>query len=132
MKSRSKVHRWGVILAGGKGTRLLPLTSRRLTGDDRPKQFYEIIGNETLLNQTRSRVASPSDRMVPHGCGLGWSNPVEPSRARARQRHNRAANAISFPDREPTVDILLAYLMGNTLLVAGAGSPHEEMTEGSN
>jgi mannose-1-phosphate guanylyltransferase len=47
--------RWGVILAGGDGTRLLPLT-RRIAGDDRPKQFCPIMGGQTLLDQTRSRV----------------------------------------------------------------------------
>jgi mannose-1-phosphate guanylyltransferase len=47
--------RWGVIPAGGDGKRLLPLT-RRLTGDDRPKQFCRVFGNETLLQQTRRRV----------------------------------------------------------------------------
>ena len=41
-------HRWGVILAGGDGKRLLPLT-RRITGDNRPKQFCAIMDGETLL-----------------------------------------------------------------------------------
>src|ERR1700692_3694639 len=49
-------HRWGVILAGGDGKRLLPLT-RRITGDDRPKQFCALTGAETLLKQTRRRAA---------------------------------------------------------------------------
>lgn len=49
-------HRWGVILGGGDGLRLRPLT-RLLTGDDRPKQFCRLVGRETLLARTRSRVA---------------------------------------------------------------------------
>ncbi len=50
-------NRWGVILAGGDGTRLLPLT-RSISGDDRPKQFCAVIDNETLLRQTERRIAS--------------------------------------------------------------------------
>lgn len=48
--------RWGVILAGGDGTRLRALT-RDLVGDERPKQFCPILGDETLLDETRHRVA---------------------------------------------------------------------------
>ena len=48
--------KWAVILAGGDGSRLLPLT-RKITGDERPKQFCRIIGKGTLLDETRQRVA---------------------------------------------------------------------------
>jgi mannose-1-phosphate guanylyltransferase len=47
--------RWAVILAGGDGTRLRPLT-RELAGDERPKQYCRVLGGETLLEQTRERV----------------------------------------------------------------------------
>jgi mannose-1-phosphate guanylyltransferase len=47
---------WGVVLAGGDGTRLRDLT-RQMTGDDRPKQFCALIGAETLLEATRRRIA---------------------------------------------------------------------------
>ena len=53
--------RWGVILAGGDGKRLLPLT-RQLTGEERPKQFCALSGPETLLKDTWQRVS----HVVPH------------------------------------------------------------------
>lgn len=43
--------RWGVVLAGGDGTRLRELT-RWVYGDDRPKQFCSLLGNRTLLEET--------------------------------------------------------------------------------
>lgn len=53
---------YGVVLAGGFGTRLWPLSRRA-----RPKQFIEVIGGErTLLQQTVDRVAGllPVDRLL--------------------------------------------------------------------
>jgi mannose-1-phosphate guanylyltransferase len=46
--------RWGVLLAGGDGARLLKLT-RLICGDDRPKQFCPVFGNETLVEEVRRR-----------------------------------------------------------------------------
>ncbi len=51
---------WAVILAGGDGTRLQSMT-RAITGDNRPKQFVPVIGRNTLLDQTRRRVALSVD-----------------------------------------------------------------------
>lgn len=46
---------WAVILAGGDGVRLRPLT-RLLAEEARPKQFCPLLGGETLLDRTRRRV----------------------------------------------------------------------------
>ena len=59
-------NRWAVILAGGDGERLRPLT-RLIAGDERPKQFCSFLDGETLLEQTRRRVAfsvPPSQTLI--------------------------------------------------------------------
>src|SRR5580658_4002401 len=48
--------RCGVVLAGGDGSRLQSL-SRRIAGDERPKQFCDMLGiGSTLLQRTANRV----------------------------------------------------------------------------
>ncbi len=47
---------WAVILAGGRGMRLQPLT-RLVSGDNRPKQFCPLFDGRTLFTETRARVA---------------------------------------------------------------------------
>jgi len=59
-RRRSSRHRWGVILAGGDGTRLQPLT-QLACGDNRPKQFCPLLGGKTLLAQTRQRISRAID-----------------------------------------------------------------------
>lgn len=59
-KNLNEAHRWGVILAGGDGTRLRPLT-HSTSDDDRPKQFCPLLGGRTLLAQTRVRIAGSID-----------------------------------------------------------------------
>src|SRR5262249_21067056 len=44
-------HLWAIVLAGGEGVRLQPLT-RELYGEPRPKQFAALTGHATLLRQT--------------------------------------------------------------------------------
>jgi mannose-1-phosphate guanylyltransferase len=58
--SPSRSRPWAVILAGGEGVRLQPLT-RWVTGDARPKQFCELTGTGTLLEDTVRRVS----RLIP-------------------------------------------------------------------
>ena len=56
---------WGIILAGGDGTRLQCLTAR-IEGDTRPKQFCRLTGDESLLTQTWRRISPLIDvgRMI--------------------------------------------------------------------
>lgn len=56
---------WNIVLAGGDGTRLRPLT-RRLHGDDRPKQFAVLRGERSMLQETLFRMSDvvPTDRTV--------------------------------------------------------------------
>ncbi len=56
---------WAVVLAGGEGERLRPLT-RLVHGDDRPKQFAVLDGRGSMLTRTLERVAwlVPPERTI--------------------------------------------------------------------
>jgi mannose-1-phosphate guanylyltransferase len=54
--------RWGVVLAGGDGSRLRHLTEF-ICGDNRPKQFCPLLDGHTLLTHTIRR----AERNVPTG-----------------------------------------------------------------
>ena len=54
--SRPLDREWAIILAGGDGTRLKSLT-RKIAGDERPKQFCSVLGRATLLEETQRRAA---------------------------------------------------------------------------
>lgn len=56
---------WAIVLAGGEGTRLAPLTAA-LYGHPIPKQFAVVAGTESLLAQTIERVAHlvPLERTI--------------------------------------------------------------------
>lgn len=47
---------WGVLLAGGDEPHLRCLTTL-IAGDARPKQFCRILGEKSLLTQTRHRIS---------------------------------------------------------------------------
>ncbi|HEX6124067.1 MAG TPA: sugar phosphate nucleotidyltransferase [Pyrinomonadaceae bacterium] len=53
---RQRKNRLAVILAGGDGSRLRSLT-KMITGDECPKQFCPLLGDRTLLDETRDRTA---------------------------------------------------------------------------
>jgi mannose-1-phosphate guanylyltransferase len=55
--------RAAIILAGGEGSRLRSLT-RRITGQDVPKQFCAVLGEESLLEQTLRRVSLGIERRL--------------------------------------------------------------------
>ena len=47
-----KMDRYGVIMAGGGGTRFWPLSRKKM-----PKQFLNLTGKDTLVNETIDRIA---------------------------------------------------------------------------
>lgn len=55
IKKDKESSRYAIILAGGDGTRLKSLT-KAISGDERPKQFCQILEDETLLDKTRQRI----------------------------------------------------------------------------
>lgn len=61
MKGRMDNHHYAVIMAGGSGTRLWPLSRK-----DLPKQMQPFLGDSTLLNETVERLAGivPIDRII--------------------------------------------------------------------
>lgn len=84
--------RWAIILAGGDGKRLLPLT-RKLAGDDRPKQFCSLNGRETLLEQTLRRVW----RVVPERRTLLVLTRTHEFYYREQLRHMKPRNLLEQP-----------------------------------
>jgi len=49
-------HRWGIILAGGNGTRLQHYIKARF-GEYRPKQYCALIGRRSMLRHTIDRIS---------------------------------------------------------------------------
>ncbi len=92
--------RWGVILAGGDGVRLRPLT-RLICGDERPKQFCPLFGGRTLLEQTirRSELSIPREQLLVsltshHGKWYSRQTGLEPSQRVVQPANKGTAPAI--------------------------------------
>jgi mannose-1-phosphate guanylyltransferase len=54
--SRPSPAPWALILAGGDGVRLRPLT-QQITGDETPKQFCALLSDDTLWAESFQRAA---------------------------------------------------------------------------
>jgi hypothetical protein len=66
MTNSSNERLWGLVLAGGDGTRLQALT-RLLAGAPIPKQYCRIVGERSLLETTLARirpVVAPEQTLV--------------------------------------------------------------------
>jgi mannose-1-phosphate guanylyltransferase len=95
---------WALLLAGGDGRRLRPLTSQ-IAGDPRPKQFCPIFDGETLLDRTRRRadlLTRPDHQTVvvsaehaPYYRGLATQ--LAPDRLVVQPRNAGTAPGILYP-----------------------------------
>src|SRR5262249_41297072 len=98
-------HRWGVVLAGGDGGRLRKFT-RWMYGDDRPRQFCSLLGDRTLLEDTRQR----AERSIP-------AEQILFSLMRAHEDHylrclaDRPSQRIVQPLNKGTAPAILSALM---------------------
>ena len=113
--STSSTPPWALILAGGDGIRLRPLTTQ-IVNDLRPKQFCPLLDGETLLDRTRRRVdlLVPSDRHLivvsrPHAAYFGdLATELGPDRLVVQPDNRGTAPGIVYPL------LRLAHLVGNT------------------
>src|SRR6185436_21025640 len=92
-RKEARVIRAGVILAGGAGTRLRPLSS-----DENPKQFLKLFDGESLLQRTFARL----ELLLPAGAIYVSTNEQYAAKCREQLPRMLAANVIAEPARRNT------------------------------
>jgi mannose-1-phosphate guanylyltransferase len=107
-------NRWGVILAGGDGVRLRPLTNM-ICGDDRPKQFCPLLGERTLLGQTLQR----SEQSIPQE-HLLVSLSAHHSKWYSREADLRPSQRVVQPENRGTAPAIVHSLLSLAQLDAQA------------
>jgi mannose-1-phosphate guanylyltransferase len=103
---RNRESEWAVILAGGDGTRLKSLT-RKIAGDERPKQFCSVLGKTTLLEETRTRAALELARERT----LYVVNRIHESYYAPILRNEPASNLVVQPSNRGTAPAILYSLL---------------------
>jgi mannose-1-phosphate guanylyltransferase len=124
----SRDDRWGVILAGGDGARLLDL-ARLVSGDARPKQFCSFFGESSLLAQAcqRAQRSIPADRILIPVSSAHCSFYMREPGIRPSQRIVQPANKGTAP---PIVHSLLSIeRQSRDALVAVLPSDHHYSDE---
>ncbi|HET9955798.1 MAG TPA: sugar phosphate nucleotidyltransferase [Polyangiaceae bacterium] len=108
MQTQSEL--WAIVLAGGSGKRLEPLTSA-LYGAAVPKQFAAIAGQQTLLTQTLARTA----RLVPESQIVVVATQTHAALARREQNGFPAIQLVLQPSN---LDTGIGILVGLTQVLA--------------
>jgi mannose-1-phosphate guanylyltransferase len=100
----NKNNPWSIVLAGGDGERLRPLTERWL-GRHKPKQYCTFVGTRSMFQHTQDR----ADQISPSGCKLTVIGRSHKDEAHSQLATEKAGSVISQPRNCDTgVGIFLA------------------------
>lgn len=106
MTSGNAERLWGLVLAGGDGTRLQDLT-RLIAGAPIPKQYCRIAGDRSLLEETLARLGG----LIPPARTLAIVNRPHLELARSQMRDVPERNVIVQPRNRDTGPGLLLSLL---------------------
>jgi len=98
-------HHWGIVLAGGDGIQMQD-SEQTASGAGRPRQFCPVLGNHTLLEETRRLAESsvPPDQIL-------YSVTQEHERYYRRSLSDRPAQTIVQASNKGTAPAMLSALI---------------------